>query len=439
MLNFKVGHFTWPVTGTTPFELSVTGLGFRPKVVRFYGTNTSIAVPDVTGTSIISQGTMNDAGEQFALSDSVITGSSLGGGGCLAQRTDRCFTAWGEQSYGAPLAEASYARMDADGFTINVTAYDASMGREVGYIAWGGDSLRASSIQEQVLSYPPLNSRLDTHSFAVSTDFLMFNSVGAPSSGNLEGTSDLPYCYDMALGTRSDAGGRGASYIGHAWTSGITTTQAGSSTCALSIFLRFMDGGNSSWLSNNTLPGLGHVSVTSWRNVDAVIPLYFHSLAMTGIQAVAQTIVVPVTVGSVNYTQAGFRPDGILFFANGSTGPGGGNPSNPVTSHGFTDGVNHLAQATRTLRSNILGVTLRRTRQHIDFSKSIFVLSAPASPLAIASGTVTEMLPTGFTINWDAVKTAPATRVIAVSFRRKDVAHANPHTFLGGKKPKESP
>lgn len=431
MLNFKVGHFTWPVAGTTPFELSVTGLGFRPKVVRFYGTNTSIGAPDIMFYSIISQGAMNNLGEQFAVSDSIVTGDSTGGGGCLAQRIDRCFTAWMEPSDGVPRAEASFARMDADGFTINVTAYDTTLAREVGYVAWGGDSLRASSIQEQIIPYPmPLNER-DNYSFAVSTDFLMFNSVGSPYSGNLEGTTDQPYCYDMVLGTKSDSRGRGNSYVGLSWTSAIRTGQVGTSACNLSSLLRFGDVGPAGVISLSTMRALGHVVLASWRSIDASFDIFFFSLAMTGIEAHAQTILVPVTIGSVDYTQAGFRPDGILFMACGSTGPGGLMTA-PVTSHGFTDGVNHIAQATRTLRSSLLGVTRRRTRQHLDFTKSVFVLDSAASALPLVSGTVTGMLPNGFTVNWDTVKTAPATRVHAVSFRRKDVAHANPYTFLGG-------
>jgi hypothetical protein len=109
VIHAKVGHFTSPsATG----NLSVTGLGFRPKVIEFVGCKND----GMQTWFFLSSGFADDARNQNV---SILAGnfSNLFLGDC---KLDRCIylvnTARNIQ------VMATLVSMDEDGFTLNFTA-----------------------------------------------------------------------------------------------------------------------------------------------------------------------------------------------------------------------------------------------------------------------------------------------------------------------------
>jgi hypothetical protein len=177
---------------------------------------------------------------------------------------------------------------------------------------------------------------------------------------------------------------------------------------------------------NATFRAFSGSILSVFRNIEADVPLYFHTLALAGLIGTYQALVVPATPQSVAYT-LGFKPAGLLFYSN-NTAVGGIARAN--SCQGFTDGVNHFACGTSTLRSAVLGVTRRRTGQYMSTSESVYVLVGPPGPASVI-GTVTSLDPTGFTMNWTTVTSG--IRVHAIAFKERPVAHASPETFLTGR------
>lgn len=108
----KVGSFT--TSGSTGNQ-SVTGIGFKPEVVQFFGlTNAGSDHYTMTGA-------MDSSGSQW-----VVYGISNGTSGAVGSSTSACIHITG-------LNNASFVSMDANGFTIN---WSLSNAQTIGYIAF---------------------------------------------------------------------------------------------------------------------------------------------------------------------------------------------------------------------------------------------------------------------------------------------------------------
>lgn len=129
--GYKVGVIAASVFNTTGIK-SITGLGFKPKMVRF------TTLTDGSGYSNFGHGSMDETGGQFA-----IGGGAWGGAGAgqnVISSTSRCilFNKW--QTTTTPFISASYSSMDADGFSINVNVGQSdpnSLFSGVAYEAFG--------------------------------------------------------------------------------------------------------------------------------------------------------------------------------------------------------------------------------------------------------------------------------------------------------------
>lgn len=121
--GYRTGVISAATFGTTGNK-SITGLGFRPKMVRF-----SWLPVDQAGMGEHNYGCMDDNGNQYA-----VGGSAWGGGGAnqhSMSKTDHCIIRQKWQLSTTPLMSAKYVSMDVDGFTINVDIANS----EVAY-AW---------------------------------------------------------------------------------------------------------------------------------------------------------------------------------------------------------------------------------------------------------------------------------------------------------------
>lgn len=114
--GYKVGVIAGSTFGTTGNK-SVTGLGFKPKMVEFFILMASTGSGFTTGMGEHGFGVMDEAGNQFAGA-----GSAWGGGGANQNsmaKTDHCIIRQKWQLSATPFMSAKYVSMDADGFTIN--------------------------------------------------------------------------------------------------------------------------------------------------------------------------------------------------------------------------------------------------------------------------------------------------------------------------------
>lgn len=120
--GYRAGVIPKATLGTTGNKV-ISGLGFKPKMVRF----TLLTSTDTT-SSITGFGVMDDAGTQFTQLNYVSASGSVqrkasGTGNCIG---------WTNQTTSQFLA--SYVSMNPDGFTINVDI--ASSAFDVGYEAY---------------------------------------------------------------------------------------------------------------------------------------------------------------------------------------------------------------------------------------------------------------------------------------------------------------
>lgn len=118
----KVGTFTITADGTK----TVTGVGFKPKLVQFYQLSTT---GTATGVNSSSYGVMDNSGNQFVKSGiSVESGDSS-----QTNSTSLCIKA--ANVNGGTKADAAYLSMNSDGFSLTVTNYSET--HTFGYIAFG--------------------------------------------------------------------------------------------------------------------------------------------------------------------------------------------------------------------------------------------------------------------------------------------------------------
>lgn len=119
----KIGTIPAATFGSTGHK-SVTGVGFKPKLVRF-----TLIVTSSTGATTVGFGAMDASGNQYYMANTTdgSTGRARAGGttSCIGRAVVG----------GSPSLLASYFSMDSDGFTINVTTAENVF--DVAYEAWG--------------------------------------------------------------------------------------------------------------------------------------------------------------------------------------------------------------------------------------------------------------------------------------------------------------
>lgn len=121
--GFKIGVIPSATLGSTGSK-SITGVGFKPRLVKFYSL-----VPASDTDMSYGNGAMDDSGSQFAVTISA-TGSYRG-------RNSSQTSAYILKSAasGSWVNNFSYVSMDSDGFTINVVTATSSV--PVAFEAYG--------------------------------------------------------------------------------------------------------------------------------------------------------------------------------------------------------------------------------------------------------------------------------------------------------------
>lgn len=413
-MQFKIGTLQVPA-GPAPVAVPVTGLGFTPQVVRFYCTSVDLAQTIIpSDVLIISRGAMTSLGEQYAINGYILPGTTAA---CLnSKRTSKCLVIYDGSS---TLVDAEFVSMDADGFTINFTNTD-SVPRDICWQAFEG--VRASKISEVLLpnaSLSPVYQDLD-----IAWDMGLVNSVGSDSAGNLDDVGFVDGL-ESAIGSTGDAGTKGITYGSQTFS--VTSSLCGSGT--RNIILRFIRGVTPSFLGT---AAFGGTNLAIQPQPTTSFDYYLSTLAMAGVTCFSQQIAIPTTASEVSYTQAGFRPIGVLLFGTASAAAPGVQTVTRV-AHGFTDGTNHFAAWSRAQRATVLGVLATRTFQYVTNAVTYHTEADPVGGGGInVEGTVTSFLSNGFKINWTTVG-ATASAVLAFSFKGRDVANGASGLLVSGR------
>lgn len=111
--GYKISNF---LSHSTTGNKAITGLGFRPKLVRFS------VIPDSTGTDTrTGQGAMDSFGNQWAWHHYLNVSGNV-----IRQEwsSSSCIYITGTPT--TAVYQASYVSLDSDGFTINVTSGNSS-------------------------------------------------------------------------------------------------------------------------------------------------------------------------------------------------------------------------------------------------------------------------------------------------------------------------
>lgn len=136
-LSTKAGAF---VLNTANGNQSITGVGFQPKAIMFWGVRATAA--DEAGASYIT--TFGVATSSTARGCISTSGNDAAATTVEANRTEivRCFT--NITGAGALREAADFVSFDADGFTINMTNFSAAA--YMNYLALGGDDLTGVAV-----------------------------------------------------------------------------------------------------------------------------------------------------------------------------------------------------------------------------------------------------------------------------------------------------
>jgi hypothetical protein len=128
----KVGSFAQP---TSTGNSSVTGVGFQPKLILLFGNSRTSDGSTALGQFGFGVGVSSSDRRAGSYAS---TDNTAGGQVGFSEGNTRCWRLG--DGTGNNLSQADFVSMDADGFTLNWTAADATA-RIVNYIALGGTDL----------------------------------------------------------------------------------------------------------------------------------------------------------------------------------------------------------------------------------------------------------------------------------------------------------
>lgn len=377
-LSVKVGSFTQPaVTGNQ----AVTGVGFQPKAVLFFGTRQTADGNAVDACHF--WGAATSAADRWA-------GSTLSRDAAAAsvvhvgKKTDKCYVVL--QHSTTVLAEADFVSFDSDGFTVNWTTADATA-RVVNYIAFGGADL--------------VSAKAGNFNTIAVTGAQNVNTVGfQPSTVMLFGVTD-----GTGTGVQARSGmpslGWAASPTAQACTTAYDNSGAATSDTARKQLTDHcfytLDGEGSAILTQMLSDGFA-------LNFDDAMPaakLVFY-LALKGPQAAVGSFNQPTVTGNQAITGLDFQPKTVLLasFCNAASTA---IVDNGRQSLGAASGVTERASIWLGALDNQANMVCD---QALTRSKVLTMLTE-GTPTLNAEADLASLNADGFTLNWTTVDGTP--------------------------------
>lgn len=359
----KVGSLTIPGAGG---NLSVTGVGFQPKVVLFWGNRR-------TADGASSSGAANSDMEMTILGIGVSStkrvvladDDNFTGGNPYIDGT-LCISLVGQ---GTAHCRCTFVSQDADGFTVNVTLLGSYTGGAIiNYMALAGSDLSVGFSSGTTPGAP--GSVAVTGAGFQPTACIVVSGQGITSlsTGSLGFASSPTDAYSISSCWNSS--------IGRYARSGKVITEVSGNTKAMEADLTSFDADGGTF-NFTTQSGTGRA---------------FYVLWLRGVSAKAGTILQKTSTGSQAYTGFGFQPVATLFASVEKTASTTIDTTLLAWMVGGVDSA--LNQAVNSMSDNANGVAgLSRTL-------ALRALQDNATPTILAAGSVTTLGSDGFTVNW---------------------------------------
>jgi hypothetical protein len=296
-LSAKVGRFN---VGTVTGSLAITGVGFQPKVILFWGNR-------VTGST--SGGHVEQAiffGAASSATARATVGSCHSDAGAtpgISRAVARAYSA--TNPAGNNLGEFDVSSFDSDGFTLDrTTAFSADY--LVHYLALGGADLTNAFVGEWEKPAASGNQAVTGVGFQPDS-VIMFSNRS--QRGVATGDAD----FQMGLATSSSARG----YVGLRVRSGLATTQ-NSRYARSDKFATEMDFFASTSANDATDTQGDFVSfdtdgfTVNWSLADADSNHFYQYVALKGARVKVGNFLTQTSTGNFSVTGVGFQPKALL-------------------------------------------------------------------------------------------------------------------------------
>lgn len=379
------------LTGTSTGNASVTGVGFTPKVILFYGA----AKPDSQGqynNARMGLGAATSSSNRWA--NSVVYNWSSAAGTSQAARqlsTTKCFSFVGAASSTtqSTLMDADFVSMDADGFTYNLTTTDGTA-RRVFFVALGGSDL---SVNVGTFDIGTGTGSVSVTGVGFQSDIVMMSSsISSTSAGSF---SNATWTFGAAISsssqfssgwfastsvnpTNTKAYQIGTKVIGRMGTAGTVSMEAGFTSMDSDGFT---------------------INVTT---ADALARKIGY-VALDGIQAKIGTITQKTSIGTTATTGVGFTPKLLILSSVNSTSSASAVAGGPTL--GTATGVsNRSVVANDSLDANSGNHAQGNTSTALVMGhyRATGTTADSTHPTTLGEADLSSFDADGFTLNWTA-------------------------------------
>lgn len=320
-----VGYFDSP---TSLQAQSVSGLGFTPKIVYFFGANHGIGGTDQDDHHKFMGVAVSSSAQQAAGCEPLHNVSPSDG--AVAHSNAHCL--YVPDATGTRILDATFTRMDADGFTVNWTDVWTSPIR-VYFLALGGTTLQVACGHAQALTTIGMQD-ITTPGFQPDAVWCWecLGSSTMPITQALFATSGC-----VGFGTSSAAQGVSG------WRSNISANPQRCSTLQLTNKIVTFPNIVGSAIFREA--GLDSMLTTgfrlNWTTVNATAAYYFW-VALKGVSFKVGTFTATPGAGNLQAVTLGFVPSAV-FLTSGNKATTGVAAAHFRTSWGATDGTNKFS------------------------------------------------------------------------------------------------
>lgn len=395
--TFKIGYLETPTSA--PGNLSVTGLGFQPDCVLFIVGNLSVGSP-LALEPTVSRGAMTGS-EQFA---EMFGCSSSGGWETVRGKTDTlCIALY--DAWGNPLALASRVSLDSDGFTLDFSTIDGNPWLVLWAAFGGGFSKAAYDVRGGF--YPPATQTVFKN-LGICFDLAIFLSTGFTTAGDqLEYGAGPVSTSDGAAGFL-DTGQAGV-------LSGVLRDRSFFRNLASGALLRLPDNTGVSMLRQAT-PARAYNGYQSLETrATSLFDAYCYSvLAVAGLRCHVQVVTSPGVTGTVDYTQPGFQPIGLILCSAGRAA----SPSYQSQFQlyvGLADGVSNLTFGFTANTFVFSGTTYNAALSQVDLARCMSCWPTVGNNTPTLQVHLEQFLTNGYRLDWETVP-SPAEIVAVTAF-----------------------
>ncbi len=375
--NFKVGKLDVP--GSTGSQ-AITGLGFTPKALFFFGTLRTSDGTSVDFAINLGMATASGSNNQGSVSGS-------GQDAAASANTDRystnanCISHYGHA--GALVIQAAFTSMDADGFTINWTT--VSSGVDIHYLALGGSDLTNAKVVK-------FNKQSGTGAQAVTgvgfqPDSILF--ISSMVANDALGTSSAK----LAMGCAVGASQWGMSVHLNNSLATMATNRRQETNMVL------MDQNNSdAILSDGSFTSFDADGFTvNWTTNDTT-SARIYALCLKGLQVNAGTITQPTSTGAQAVTGVGFQPAALVLASCCFASATGVQATAARWAVGATTGASEEAAIWSGSTDNVAD----DISDYGSWTNRSISMWTEGTPTENATADLTAFDADGFTLNWSA-------------------------------------